>query len=147
MTDRRHVLQMGALATLALVAAPACSDDSPGGASTPPPTPDAQQAEELALIAAYDAAILTAGPARAALYQRIRDEHSAHLRALGWESAPTPAPSGAPAASRRALRRAEVAAVRSHSAAAVGESDQERAQLLALIAASEAQHAVDLAAL
>ncbi len=73
MTDRRHVLQMGALATLALVAAPA--------------------------------------------------------------------------ASRRALRRAEVAAVRSHSAAAVGESDQERAQLLALIAASEAQHAVDLAAL
>ena len=145
MTDRRHVLQMGALATLALVAVPACSDDSSGGATPTPPDPDAQQAEELALIASYDAAILSAGPARAAEYQRIRDEHAAHLRALGWQAAPEPVPSAPPAVSRAALRRAERAAERSHAAAAVSQTDAERAQILALISASEAQHAVQLA--
>ena len=146
MTDRRHVLQMGALAAVALVAAPACSDDAdePGA---PPPVPDAQQAEEITLIAAYDSAITSAGPARAAEYQRIRDEHVAHLRALGWEATPAPTQSPAPPASLRALRRAEIGAGRSHAAAAVRETDQERAQLLALIAASESQHAAALGTL
>jgi hypothetical protein len=147
MTDRRRVLQMGALAAVALVAAPACTDDATTGGTQPPPVPDAQQSEELALIAAYDAAIQSAAPAREGVYRRIRDEHVAHLRALGWEAAPAPGTSPAPAASRRALRRAEVTAGRSHAAAAVRESEPERAQLLALISASEAQHAVDLAAL
>ncbi|MFN8213160.1 MAG: hypothetical protein U0R27_05925 [Candidatus Nanopelagicales bacterium] len=146
MTDRRHVLQMGALAAVALVAAQACSDDAdePGA---PPPVPDAQQAEEITLIAAYDSAITSAGPARAAEYQRIRDEHVAHLRALGWEATPAPTQSPAPPASLRALRRAEIGAGRSHAAAAVRETDQERAQLLALIAASESQHAAALGTL
>ncbi|MCB0922388.1 MAG: hypothetical protein KDC08_11335 [Actinobacteria bacterium] len=146
MTDRRHVLQMGALAAVALVAAPACSDDAdePGA---PPPVPDAQQAAEITLIAAYDSAITSAGPARAAEYQRIRDEHVAHLRALGWEATPAPPQSPAPPASLRALRRAEIGAGRSHAAAAVRETDQERAQLLALIAASESQHAAALGTL
>ena len=146
MTDRRHVLQMGALAAVALAAAPACSEDA-DEPDAPPPVPDAQQSEEIALIAAYDAAIATAGPARAAEYQRIRDEHVAHLRALGWEAPPATAQSPTPPASLRALRRAEIGAGRSHAAAAVRETDQERAQLLALIAASESQHASALAAL
>ena len=147
MTDRRHVLQMGALGAIALVAAPACTDDSTRGGTQPPPVPDAQQSEELALIAAYDAAIEAAGPTRAGVYRRIRDEHVAHLRALGWEAPPVPGTSPAPGASRRALRRAEVTAGRSHADAAVREPEPERAQLLALISASESQHAVDLAAL
>lgn len=146
MTDRRHVLQMGALATLALLAAPACSDDS-STTEQPPPTPDPQQSEELALIAAYDAALLTVGETRRVEYQRIRDEHAAHLRALGWDTEPTPAASPAPAPSRRQLRRDEASTARSHAEAAVNEPDAERAQLLALIAASESQHAATLAAL
>ena len=137
---------MGALAGLALVAAPACSDDSSPPENQAPPTPDPQQSEELALIAAYDAALVSVAESRREVYQRIRDEHAAHLRALGWEADPSPAASPAPAASRRDLRRAEVAAARSHAAAAVSDSDAERAQLLALIAASESQHAATLAA-
>jgi hypothetical protein len=146
MTDRRQVLQMGALTAVALVAAQACSDDNPGASTATPAVPDAQQSRELELIAAYDTAIRSAGQARVAQYQRIRDEHIAHLRALGWQTIPSPSASAAPAMSRRALRRAEVAAGRSHGRAAVRETEPERAQLLALISASEAQHAALLAA-
>lgn len=146
MTDRRQVLQMGALAAVGLAGIAACSDDDPQGDAPTPATPDAQQAEELALIAAYDAAIATAGQSQVVALQRIRDEHAAHLRALGWQDPAPPAPS-ATSVSRRALRRAETAAGRSHAGAAVSETDPDRAELLALISASEAQHVVELAAL
>ena len=48
---------------------------------------------------------------------------------------------------RRALRRAEAAASRARARAAVTATDAEQAQILALIAASEAQHVVTLDAL
>ena len=76
------------------------------------------------------------------LWQHIRDEHAAHLAALGWQgdlAAATPA-SATPAALRQAERRA----TRGRAQAARSEPDAQRAQVLALIAASEAQHAVAL---
>ena len=149
MTDRRRVLQVGGLTATGIVVLPACGSGPAGPGteqeeSAPPAQPDAQQSEELALIAAYDAALAGAGPARRTLYERIRDEHAAHLRALGWSAAPSASPSQADPPTRRALRRAERAAARRHTRAAVQDPDPERAQILALIAASEAQHIVAL---
>ena len=146
MTDRRQVLQAGALAAATLVALPACtSEQAPSPAPTP--TPDEQQAAEIALIAAYDAALASTGNAVRAQYQRIRDDHAAHLRALGWTDVPTAGPSPSQPPGRRALRRAEVAASRARTRAAIASADAEQAQILALIAASEAQHVVILDAL
>ena len=102
----------------------------------------AQQADEAALIALYDAALVTATATERELWQHIRDEHAAHLAALGWQgdlAAATPA-SATPAALRQAERRA----TRVRAQAARSEPDAQRAQVLALIAASEAQHAVAL---
>lgn len=141
MTDRRLVLQAAAVSALGLVVLPGCSTDSETPAA--PPTPDAQQADELALIALYDAALAAAPPAQAELWQRIRDEHAAHLTALGWQEAPpTPGPPAAMPGS--AMRRAERAAARMRTQAARDEPDAQKAQVLALIAASEAQHVAAL---
>ncbi|MBK6761921.1 MAG: hypothetical protein IPG68_00955 [Micrococcales bacterium] len=147
MTDRRHVLQVGMLATVTLVALPACTDEPGSQPTAPAPTPDELQAAEMKLIAAYDAALGSAGNAAQAQYQRIRDDHAAHLRALGWTAEPTPDAATERPPGRRALRRAEVAASKARARAAVAATDAEQAQILALIAASEAQHVATLDAL
>ena len=142
MADRRQVLRAGLLAVVAAGVMPGCAAtrDEPEAV----PTPDQQQSDEIMLIALYDDAILTAGPAASAVYQRIRDEHAAHLRALGWEPATTPAPTASEPPKRAALVKAERSAARSRTTAARDSADSEIAQILALIAASEAQHVVDL---
>lgn len=147
MTDRRHVLQAGVLATVTLVALPACTREPEPSPATPAPTPDGQQAAEIELIAAYDAALATAGGAARTQYQRIREEHAAHLRALGWGGDPASRPTASASPGRRALRRAEAAASRTRARAAIAATDPEQAQILALIAASEAQHVATLDAL
>lgn len=141
-TDRRQVLQLAVLVA-GVAALPACGsgDDSPS--QEPSATPDAQQSLELTLIAAYDAALPLARPNQAAVYQRIRDEHAEHLRALGW-STTSPTNSSAQEVGRKDLLRAERRAARQHSLAARDTADPDRAQLLALIAASESQHIADL---
>lgn len=156
MVDRRRVLQVAAVGAVGL-AVPACRSSASDDDAEPPPAdqqPDEQQADELAeqqadelaLIAAYDAALAdTASPARATL-QRLRDEHAAHLRALGWdEQTPTQTPVKPPA--RRQLVRAERRALRLRTAGAQRTDDPEQAQLLTLIAASEAQHIATLESL
>jgi hypothetical protein len=138
MADRRQVIQGAVLAVAGLALLPACSAGEPE--PPPAPTPDPQQADELALIAAYDAAAAAAGPDDRAVLQRIRDEHAAHLTALGWTEQPTTAaPLGGITDAQ--LARAERRAARVRSRAARQAPDPAAAQLLALIAASEAQHA------
>lgn len=145
MTDRRLVLQMALLAA-GTAALPACGSTSVLP-FTPDPTPDAQQEAEIALVAAYDAALASAGPAARKVYQRIRDEHAEHVRALGW-SRPVPTPSSMPEPMSTArLVAEERKALRRHTEGARQTSDLERAQVLALIAASEAQHVVTLRSL
>lgn len=144
MTDRRQVLQVAVLAAAGVLVLPGCSSDE----ATPEiaPTPDTQQADELALIAAYDAALATAGPKEAVVFQALRDEHAAHVRALGWQEQPPTSVDPEPVG-RAALLRAERAAARQRADAARDATDAELAQILALIAASEAQHVVTLEAL
>jgi hypothetical protein len=141
MVDRRRVLQLGAVAALTTTVLPACGTDEQAQPA-PQPTPDSQQADELALIAVYDAALLSSGPRATIVYQRLRDEHVEHLAALGWQQPPPPPVDADP--SRRTLMRAERRATRIRSNAAVVSPDAEQAQILALIAASEAQHVLDL---
>lgn len=146
MADRRRVLQTGALAAAAVLGVGAC-----GRSDNPEPdteiAPDEQQSDELALIAAYDAALATAAPGGQRTLRRIRDEHVAHLAALGWpESPPSPSESATPDVRvvRRDLVRAERSAARSRARSAMDAADVDQAQILALIAASEAQHVVAL---
>ncbi len=96
----------------------------------------------MALIAAYDAA-LAAGAKSPDRLAKIRDEHVAHLKALGWDQPPAPTVQPRPSG-RKALVRAERRAARARARAAAVSEDSERAQILALIAASEAQHVVTL---
>ena len=145
MTDRRQVLQMAVVAAAGVAILPGCSSsDAPEPDQTR--TPDAQQADELALIAAYDAALADAKPKQAVTLQTLRDEHAAHLRALGWDDGPVVEPSPEPV-TRAALVRAERRAARMRADAARDATDVELAQILALIAASESQHIVTLEAL
>lgn len=157
MTDRRQILKIAAISAVSFPVASACTSDVLPFASQPPPTPDAQQNAEIALVAAYDAAIAGLGggagaEALAATYQRIRDQHAEHVRAMGWEQTlPEATPASSPRSpSRRQLIAKEQAALRRHTrnAGAAGEAgDGEQAQILALIAASEAQHVVTLGSL
>lgn len=144
MTDRRQVLQVAVLAAAGVLVLPGCSTDDP--APDVSATPDAQQADELALIAAYDAALVSAGPKQAVVFQTLRDEHAAHARALGWTDVPAPTTSQE-SVGRAALVRLERAAARQRADGARDAIDAELAQVLALIAASEAQHVVTLEAL
>lgn len=147
MIDRRRMLQFAAVAALGTTALTGCSAGiSPSELlpSKPPPTPDVQQSAEMALIALYDAALLEVkGDRRRTTLERIRTEHLEHLRALGWEQLPADVrPAGS--ASRKGLIRAERAAMNSHTRSALETTDAEQAQVLALIAASEAQHIASL---
>ena len=145
MPDRRRLLQSAVLLGVATPVVAACTDrEDDEGRTRRTPTPE--ELAELELIAAYDAALVGAPETRRDTYTRIRDEHVQHLRALGG-SVPgaTPSPGASPRApGRRSLIRAEWRAMRGATAAAAAAGDPDRAQLLALIAASEAQHAVAL---
>lgn len=143
MTNRRQLLQVAALSGIGLPLVSAC-DTQILPVPKPEPTPDSQQADEMALIAAYDAALLDAPPRLLELYQRIRAEHAEHLRALGWSAQlPTPSAAASPPTAK-SLLRAERAALRRHTQGARTTADFEQAQILALIAASEAQHVIAL---
>lgn len=146
MTDRRRLLQSAALLGFGLPALAGCPREDGGDGQTPR-APSPEEAAELELIAAYDAALAGAPEGRRAAYARIREEHVQHLRALGGSPVATVPPSAtasAAAPNRRSLIRAERRAMRSATNGAVVAEDPDRAQLLALIAASEAQHAAAL---
>lgn len=143
MARRRDILH-GAAAVVALTALPGCAtQEQPSPAA---PAPDPQQAQELRLIAAYDAALALADGTHSEVLREIRDAHIAHLSALGWSGPASELPSSfTPTVAR--LQRAERKAARDREVAARRAEDAERAQILALIAASEAQHAHRLGAL
>jgi hypothetical protein len=146
MTDRRQILQVGLVATAGVILVPGCTSDTARDEQTPA-VPDAQQADEIDLVAAYDAAI-AAGGKNVAVLTRIRDEHREHLRGLGWESANgTASPTGEPSPGKAALLRAERRAARLRADGARDSAEPEEAQILSLIAASESQHVVILESL
>lgn len=146
MTDRRQILQVGLVATAGVLILPGCASESATEQQTPA-VPDAQQADELALVAAYDAAIADGGKDVEVL-RRIRDEHAEHLRGLGWQNASaSPSASAQAAPGKAALLRAERRAARQRADGARDASDTEQAQILALIAASESQHVAILESL
>ena len=147
--SRRSFVQGATLAGLSAAALAACTpgSDSPAPMSSSA-DPDAgirddAAARERVLIALYDAAIV-AHPDLASDLTAIRDEHAAHADAL----APAPA-SGSPAvpsagsaaAALKVLTEAERLATAERTASCEGAASQDLAQLLALIAASEAGHA------
>jgi hypothetical protein len=129
----------------------ACGVHAGQGPAVPSATPDALEpllTAELALIAQYDAALASHGAALRA----VRDEHAAHAQALRALLDPRRAravPSAAPATggppALAALASAEKTAAQRAAAACLA-APAERAELLASIAASEASHAVVLAA-
>ena len=105
--------------------------------------------DESALIALYDAALSTVPDtdARHTVLAGIREQHVAHLDALGLPpttgtasiSLPTD-----PAALLTALARAENAAARSRIRACEAAPDAALARLLVFIAASESSHGAEL---
>jgi hypothetical protein len=136
---RRTVLLGGAAALTA-----ACT--SHRTRSPQPPDPDvaltaAAVAREQALLAAYDTAL---AHTPTALLTRLRDEHAAHLQALGGAPGPTQASTPATALVTRAdLVRLERSTGALHAAAALT-ATRRLAPLLASLAAAEASHVVVL---
>jgi hypothetical protein len=126
----------------------ACTSAPDGGdepTSDPQPTPGSASAtSEAQLIAQYEAALAATPEAEAqtrSLLAQIRDQHRAHLDALGGApeaSAPSPPASGQDAVAD--LVTAERAAYRERLGACVDATDLDLARVLALIAASEAAH-------
>ena len=103
---------------------------------------------ERTLLALYDE-VLSAGTAREELVRALREEHAAHLVALGLPS-PDPAPAPAPAArsrrpdARQRLDSAERRAADQHARDAVA-APRELAAVLAQLAAAEDSHRTALA--
>ncbi len=94
-------------------------------------------AREQGLLLAYDAAA-AAHPGLAARLQPLRDEHAAHLGALGVPETPVGQMTGRPGLPQ--LRSAERSAAAAHAAAAL-DGSRSLAAVLASLAASEASHA------
>lgn len=145
--SRRGVLQAAAAGPLLLLAA--CSSD--GGEQTPDADDAVRSdvsASEQRLLARYDATI-AAFPALAGKLQPIRDQHAEHLAAMG--SQPTnrdengPAVGKTPAGAISDLTAAERSAATERVKASGQASSAELIWNLALIAASESQHATALA--
>ena len=132
----------------ALAACTSGGEQSDQAPATSPAATDAMPraaADEAALVAQYEAALERVADGqtelRAALSQ-IRDQHRAHLDALGGATdAPPPAtlPSGT-AAVLAELIDAERAASKERIDACVDTPDPDLARVLSLIAASEASH-------
>jgi hypothetical protein len=165
--ERRTFLALG-VAALGLAG---CTGDRPSDAEgeSQPPRPPAQDpdaalrervaASEAALIAAYRAA-LAAHPDLAPELEPFVAHHEAHLARVAADLANPSAPPGASptasdgdrdpgsvAATLERLAEAEAAALRDRVAACDAATNSVLARDLCLIAASEAQHQADLAAL
>jgi len=142
MPTRRQVLQAGAIAPLATLAACSSSGDAPDNDSDDIVRSQVTTSEN-DLIKRYDATI-AAFPTLAAKLTPIRDQHSEHLSAVGGDSAPADLkgvviPQTAEAAVKE-LVVAEREAARERRSASVQASGTELVWDLALIAASESQH-------
>jgi len=147
---RRQLIRVAAGAALSATTLAGCGllDDDP----EPVPPPDALQPvldEAVQLAAAYDRAML-AEPGLAKRLQPLADDHRAHAAELARVIGVTP-PSGAPSASASApsndaansvaaLRKAELAALKTASAAC-RTAPAARAGLAGSIAAARATHA------
>ena len=152
--SRRAIVAGLALSPFALIACGASGGQgsSSGATSSAPtnsPAPDeALRATcaraEADLIALYDATI-AAHPNTPGL-SKIRDEHAAHFEAFGVDSNPSAAPNVAQSQSQalKDLQKAEQVAAEARTADCVAVGDAALARLIALIAASEAAHAVAL---
>jgi hypothetical protein len=141
--SRRQVLS-GLLTSAAVLPLTACTSDKP----PEPVDPDIALREsarqrELALLAAYDAAI-ESGPALAGRLAGVRAEHEQHLVAL-TAAAPRPTGSAAQATvlSLPQLVALERSTAAQHAADALVAS-RSLAVVLASLAASEASHPVAL---
>ena len=89
MTDRRHVLQMGALADLALAARRSATTRDDDGTATRARCPAGRGTGTHRRVSPPSDP--PARPADRRFYQyQLHDEHAAHLRALGWEAPPAP---------------------------------------------------------
>ena len=142
MIDRRRVLQLGALAALTTTVLPACGTDEQDSRHRSPPRSPAGRRTGPDRRLRRGAAI--GRSPRTVVYQRLRDEHVERgSRSAG--SNPTPRRSMPTSVAGPDPRRAPSLRIRSDAAAT--SPDVEQAQILALIAASEAQHVVDLEAL
>jgi hypothetical protein len=128
----------------------ACTSDAdPGGDSTATAAPTVQSGSpsavsEAALVAQYEAALATVGQSDTetlALLAEIRDQHRAHLDALGGApEAPVPSPASSAQTVLADLVAAERGAYKERVAACVDATEPDLARVLALIAASEAAH-------
>ena len=152
--SRRAIVAGLALSPFALIACGASGGQgSTSGATSSPPTgsPEPDEAiratcatAEADLIALYDATLATF-PDTAGL-STIRDEHAAHLDAFGVSGNPAATPIVAKSQSQalKDLQKAEQAAAEARTTDCVAVGDAALARLIALIAASEAAHAVAL---
>ena len=150
-TRRDGLLALGLLAPVALLAACTGDDAAPDATSSPAATEGAEglaarvAAQESELVARYDAALAaldSADPGVRALLAGIRDQHAAHLDALGGTSTTPQIPPQptAPSAVVAELVAAEREATRDRISACVESTEPELTRLLSLIAASEASH-------
>ena len=147
MPTRRAILQLAAVAPLAALAA--CGTDEAGPASNADDAVRQAVADsEQTLINRYDATI-AAFPSLAEKLRPLRDQHAEHLAAVGSDPV-SPDQSGAPVAKTAAgafsaLTAAERKAASDRTASCGQASGGDLIWNLALIAASEAQHATQLA--
>lgn len=156
-TRREGLLAVAVLGPAALVAActtssePATSsaDASSTVAGTDAPTPDDIAGAEAALVARYDAtlaALPDAPPEVRDLLSAIREQHAAHLVAVGGTPAdPAESTAGGTVpsttqAALAALMSAEKRAARDRVRACTTAESPDLARTLAFIAASEASH-------
>ena len=147
---RRGLLVLPALAVAACSTGSTASSDHPSGAQ--PVATVASVANEADLIAQYDAVIAQFPPLAASLTP-IRDQHRAHLTALGGDaagSAPQASNSG-PATEARStqaaltqLAAAEKAAAQLRLQDCIAATGEPLIRILASIAASEASHVAEL---
>ena len=142
---RRAVLGLSVGALGAIVSA--CRPKrSPRRAATPDPdatTRAAAYEAEVAVLAAYDAAMRSAGPTAQALIAPLRDDHQRHLATLGRGSSRALVISPT---SSRDLAEAERTSATSLASAAASAPDGAIAALLASIAASHRAHHAHLSA-
>lgn len=150
--SRRAIVAGLALSPFALVACggsggQASTSGATSSAPTDSPAPDEAvrstcASAEANLIALYDAT-LAAYPDVADL-STIRDEHAAHLEAFELSVNPSSAPTVATSQAQalKDLQKAEQSAAEARTADCVAVGDAALARLIALVAASEAAHAI-----
>lgn len=145
---RRTLLAAGVLTPIGLLAA--CSAGTSGPTDPDDTVRNDSALSEAELIAQYDAAIL-AFPALKGPLTGIRDQHAEHLSAFGppGTGSASPSTSAAPASAKAAvtaLADAERTAAKQRLDACAAANEQQLIWTLSLVGASEAQHAIALAA-